>query len=80
MKATIIGFRNYSFTSEKDGRLVEGTTLHMAKEKYGVTGKEGFKASISRTLAERCNFIPVVGTDVEVEYDDRGKITGIYND
>lgn len=79
MKATIIGFRNYNFQSEKDGRQVEGTTLHLAKEKYGVTGKEGFKTSISKTLAERCQFWPEVGAEVEVEYDDRGKIIGIYN-
>lgn len=79
MKATIIGFRNYNFKSEKDGRQIEGTSLYLAKEKYGVTGMETFKTSVSKNLADRCGFWPETGAIVEVEYDDKGRLTGIFN-
>lgn len=77
MKAEIIGYRNYSFTSE-DGRAVEGTTLYIAKESRGITGKEAVKTSVSKFLADKCGFWPEVGSEIEIEYNEKGKIEGIY--
>lgn len=77
MRVIIIGYRNYSFTSD-DGRQVEGTTLYVAKESRGITGREPVKTGVSKYLADKCGFYPEVGAEIEIEYNEKGKIENIY--
>ena len=74
MTAEIIGFRGYDFT-DKDGRQVSGTSLFVAFEEEGVTGRAAERLSVNSAIALPSGIKP--GDKININFNRRGKVDKI---
>lgn len=68
---TVLGKRPVSFKSD-DGKDITGITLYLGYETEGVEGMATDKVFISTAKMPKDNI--VVGTEVDVLFDRRGKV------
>lgn len=71
---TVLGKRPVSFKSD-DGRDITGTTLYLGYEEEGVEGMATDKVFISTAKMPKNDI--VVGAEVDVLFDRRGKVDSI---
>ena len=75
MKATILGKRKVSFIAD-DGREISGTTVYLGfEDDEEVEGMVCEKTFLSHSVVAYKDL--VVGADVEVTYNRKGKVTSI---
>jgi hypothetical protein len=73
----------YSFDG-KDGRRIEGVKLHYSypDPNGNVVGRVAASSSVSFPVFDSCghsykDFCTIVGTDVNLDFTDKGKVCGI---
>lgn len=71
---TVLGKRQVSFTA-KDGKEVKGVSLYLGYETEGVEGMAADKVFIPAAKLPKNDI--VVGAEVDVLFDRRGKINSI---
>lgn len=74
MYHTVLGKRPVSFKSD-DGKDITGTTLYLGYEEEGVEGMKVDKVFIAAAKMPKEDI--VVGTEVDVVFNRRGKVDSI---
>lgn len=75
MKCMLMGARDLEFKND-NGERVEGTSLYLAYETEGVTGYEVSKVFISPEKKPE-NLLDYVGSDIGVDFNQKGKVISI---
>lgn len=74
-KWKIVGFKNVHYTSRKTNKPVSGIELYIVSDPTtpDITGVEARVIWVS----SRVSFVPAIGADVNIFYDDRGNVEAI---
>lgn len=70
----IVGLRDVNFTDQKSGAQIVGKTIYCTHKVDGVIGEEGKKYFVKSGI--KMTDISI-GSQVDIFFDDRGKITSI---
>lgn len=77
MRAMLLGVRRVDMTDRQTGELIKGYTCHISYPSQGVQGEEVDRRFVSDSLANFCEFVPVVGQMVNIDFTPRGKVSMI---
>lgn len=68
----LVGYQDVNYTSKKTGKQVDGYNLAVAFEKNGYEGMAVDSVYISKELARKTGYVPVVGQNIDIRYEKFG--------
>lgn len=73
----VVGFRNVKGVSKSSGREYSGIQIYVSWPMSGVEGMATDRIYLSDAVCRNSQYIPVVGSNVEISYNRFGTVTEV---